>query len=198
MPFFPANIAVVTAKLVQTGNDQDVQNTYVISSFSGPTDDASAIADISEWLEAIYTPIQGQISTLVAFSAININNISRSEVTGDLSWPNLVAGTNAGDILPSGVAALCLQRTGVSRRVGRKYYGVFTEAALAAGQWVSGTINDLGAAIAVASDPYVGANGVGFVPYVYDRTLGTLREVTSTAVSFEPAYQRRRRRGSGS
>lgn len=175
-----------------------IENVYHVRITSaGPIDDTDLQDAAAEFLEDIYTEINSRISDEQLYNSINIFNYTNQQVFGSISWPSLTAGLNTGDLLAPGVSALAIGRTGVSRRVGRKYFGVFTEDSITDGFFSAATIVDIADAAEIAYGPYTATNGVEFEGGVYDRVNIIFRTILDVTATGNPAYQRRRRQGTG-
>ena len=100
--------------------------------------------------------------------------------------------------MPPGVAVLTLARTSTSRRIGRKYWGSFTEVDSVDGAWSTGLVAFLLNAANTAYSVFSTVSGMSMKGVIYDRTLGVARDALTISVDTNPAYQRRRRLGVGS
>lgn len=176
----------------------DVQNTFTAKITNAVAGNAAVYTAMGNWLETIYSAFVVDQSDSISYVSYVVNNLANGEISGELSWPTLTVGGAALQQTAPGVCVLALQRTGVSRHTGRKYFGIFTENDMLNGRWGTALLAKVLTAIENASTTYVDPNGVGILPGVLDRAAGIQRGITDTVVIAEPAYQRRRRRGTGS
>jgi len=197
MPVQPAHRLFATAKLTVGSGGPAIQNAFTLSNFSGPTDNPTVYQAVTNFLEDVYGNLVAHMSDAVDFAAINFNNVSNQEVSGDLDWNTLTTGSNVNQILPLGVAFLVLFRTGISRHVGKKYFGGFCENNIADSIWDGTIVTDMAAAALAARTSWSDPNGVSFAPVVIDRATQTPRGIVGHQVQIIPAYQRRRRQGAG-
>ena len=172
-------------------------NVFHVKNTSGSHTNAETISAIGEWLEDVYTPIVAYLSEEVDFDAINMFIIEGAEALGNQPWPTLTVGTATGAMQASGVALLGSAASGIARRVARKYWGPGTSSNFLDSDWPTAFLSAAATAMQVAYSGYTATNGVAFLPVIYNRVLGSGLAAVSTKVVSNPAYQRRRRRGTG-
>lgn len=196
MAFNTGDIARVTTKLLGV-SDEASQNVWYLEKLAGPGDVASAITGISEWADDAYDFIDTLLSEEVTFDAINILLIDSDEALGDQPWPTMTTGAATGAQQAAGVALLASMKSGISRRVGRKYFGPFSISSFLDDDWPGATVTACLDLLDFADTSFVASNGLTLVARVYDRVAGVARAITGIQAVSNPAYQRRRRRGVG-
>ncbi|MCK4627304.1 MAG: hypothetical protein KAV00_18470 [Phycisphaerae bacterium] len=159
---------------------------------------ADVADDMAEYAADIYAEILPIMTNAMDTFQLNLQNLTQVTTIGAYSWAAPLTGGSAADYLATGLAVLTWGRTYKPRVQIRKYWGVFTEAAMTDGVWLAATVNDCVDAMAVHLNSFTGTNGLEVVGVAYNRTLETTTDAVSGASTAEPAYQRRRKRGRGS
>jgi hypothetical protein len=175
-----------------------IVNSYTVRVVSGaPIDADDFAADMGAWLELIYTPLLPAMSMLMDFDDINIFNYTQEWPLGSFGWPTIQYGSHAGEMLPSGVAALAIARTDRTKVQGRKFFGPLSEASQGAGEWVTSFMTSFATAAAnwVVSE-ITGVFGT-YTPGVWNRDAEIFRAFVEGVVFGVARYQRRRRAGVG-
>ncbi len=192
------DVVRVTAAL-KRGLTDDVQNVFYAKLINGGALSQQDLADdLAEWMESIYDSLEGSLYTDMTFDEIQLFNMTQGTPEPTQAWPTLVAGTSGNDGLSDGVAALVLGRTAVSKVIGKKYFGIFNEAAIADSLWVAATLSQLALAGADWIEPFTGTLTSTWDPVVWRRASSTSEVFTEAVVQGVSAYQRRRKRGVGS
>lgn len=172
-----------------------------VSSLASQTQ-AQIRADIAEYVEGIFTDIISEMEDALSFDNIDIYNLTGNIIEPQIEWPTLTQGGNAAAPLPIGCAALVLARTGVSRHIGRKFFGTLVEGRATGSFWDSTMIGKLLLALGDYMNVFTGSNGVGLTPGVQEILLGgglgVFRPFIGGSVQAQVAYQRRRKFGVGS
>ena len=177
----------------------DIQNVFHLKLINISTATQLQLrTDIAEYLEDIWGTLVGLMHTSITFDEIQLFNVTQNTPEPTVNWPTLVAGSASGDPLADGVAALTLGRTGVSKRIGKKYFALFTEGALTLGLWTATTVTALTTAAADWIAPFTGISTATWDPGVFTRLTSAFTAFIEAVVSDIPAYQRRRKRGVGS
>ena len=188
----------VTAVLKRATVD-DVMNVFYARLVAGGGASQSALrGDLAAWMEDVYDGLQPGIVDDVTFDEIQLFNMTDGTPEPTESWPTLTVGGSTGDPLPEGVAALVIARTGLSRVIGKKYFGLFSEAAATDGLWTAPTMALFATAGADWITPFTGASLATWDPVVWRRVAMTHAAFTEAVTTNVPAYQRRRKRGVGS
>jgi len=161
--------------------------------------DADAMDDLAEFLDDAYADIISRQCNETTYVDLDGYNVTGDNPMPETSWPTRTAGTAASEPLPTGSAGLITFRTGFSRRNGRKFLGVFSEGCVSSsGLWTTATQTALAAFGANFLSGFTGGtSGENWMPGVYSK-LGTLMPIIEAVASGIPAYQRRRRIGTGS
>lgn len=161
----------------------------------------AGITAVQFYLQELYKVLVPSMSNQVQFLDINAYNRSQQSDLGVFNWQQSGwPGFDAGDPLPSGVAALITLPTLAGRTRGRKFFPGFTEASTSGGRFTAGTLTGLGLAAAIlltTVGPVSGQVGLNYV--VVSEGVGSFlhRYPISANVNAIPAYQRRRKEGVG-
>lgn len=194
---------IIRVAVRMSGPDgQDIINVWhlLVSTLSGGDND-DVLADIATIVQTIYDHVKPAITGNQSDRDISAQNLNNSELLGTTSWDASWQGTATGDELPATVSPFSLFRTGLSRRLGKKYWGVTTEAVQTDGAiTLSAAQTGLANAIAAVIGGFTG----GTTSNVY--VVGTYNEnLTPAFVPFNEAVyrgnlrqQRRRYPGVGS
>lgn len=175
-----------------------VQNVFAFKLIGSALGDTVAMQDLAEELDDWYTCINPQIVDNQTYVDIDGFNLTQDSPLPETSWPSKTVGGSASDPTPSGAAALVTFRTNFSRRRGRKFLGVMGEGNIGAnGQWNTTLMTNLATFGAQLLDPFVGqVSGETWLPVIWS-VLKAGMLPTEAVVSAIPAYQRRRRIGTG-
>jgi len=184
--------------VMEFGGTEDVINAYQFRYVgSGATDDATALDDLADFLDAVYTWIVATINVVVAFKHIRGANITQDTLLGISTWPALTAGTSAGVPTPPGVAPLVEFPTNIPRVTLRKFGAPTSQAFVTAAGVYSTSLTGAYASFVVA---LLAGYTTGIRSYEYgylSPKTGTWLVPTVGLVTNVPAYQRRRRQGRG-
>jgi len=197
MPVALGDFFRITAGLLYKSNDE-IQNVFYVRNNNGdPADDASVMIAAEEFLEDLYGDINPYISEQVTYNYINVFVPTGQQALGSFAWPSLTVGTATGEVTAPGVCQLSYARTGISRRIGKKYWGAFSEAHIANGVWDSAQTLLTQLAAQKTWGTFVTSFGLSLTGVIYDRLTGQGRGALSIVTSTIPAYQRRRKQGRG-
>lgn len=199
MPITEGDVIRVSAQWKDQFLSDVVNVFYVQVSAVVDADDFAWEGMIRDWVETMYLEILPHVAPSLVTNLISMFHETDNRPLSSGSWPSITAGTSSNtEVLPAGVAGLLVGRTGVSRRVAKKYLPPFTEGSLVVGRMGSGAL----AAMNSMADEWVAGESsllVGtFVPGVFAPGAPGFAQITSAYASPEPAYQRRRRPGRGS
>jgi hypothetical protein len=190
------DIIRATAKLLSDTGDS-VQNVFHFKAGAGISADADGIDDITAFLDAAYDYIDTDLHQAMDFDSINLFNVDQAKSYGDVAWPSLTSCSGAGERYAPGVALLISFRTGYSRKLGRKYLGFYGEGKLSSGVFAGSVLTAAANFAAPFLAPFVGGtSGETWLPGIPTKEGGFLG-FTEAVVNGNPAYQRRRRVGSG-
>lgn len=158
-------------------------------------------ADIVEYVEGVLTPLVSEIVDEVTFDKINIYNLTTDSIEPQMVWNTLTQGGNAAAELPVACAGLIIGRTGVSRRLGRKFFPTFVEGRATGSFWDTTMTTKLLQATLAYINNWTGGNGVMSQPGIVEKLLGggigVFRTFIGGSVQAQVAYQRRRKYGVG-
>lgn len=162
-------------------------------------EDADAVLATTGWMDAMYTEIQPVLTNDMDFVDIIVDQVLVSQRHLDtVPWPSLTGGGSSSEPLPSGVAALVSFSTSTLKRRGRKYIGGLTESLVTGGTLSSSFMTDLAAFAGEATNPFAGmALGAIWTPVIFSVIGNTYTTISAAVVRSVPAYQRRRRPGTG-
>lgn len=187
----------VTAKLF--GDDNvSIQNVWHIRKVSvGTVADSLALDDIAGALDGLYEGIDDIISTEVSPEEIGFYDVTNDVPLPSQDWDTFAGGAAGGVAVPSGVAYLLLLRTGVKRVTGRKFFGQGASGYLTGGNWNVSALTPLAAMGALVITSFIGASSGDIFQWGTVDQFGAFWSFNEAVVKGEPAYQRRRRLGSG-
>lgn len=193
------DIIRITARL-QAGSVDDVQNVFHVQIINaGALSETQKRSDLRFWLETVMSGLVPFIHQDVTFDAIDYFNESTGNPEGSNEW---IVWSNGGQVvdekLPNQLAGYVSLQTGISKRNGGKFFGVFTEADNVNGFMSPALVNALVATGLSLINPYTGPNGLQFLPGIYSRVDNTLYSITSVLVSNTWANLKKRRPGIGS
>jgi len=107
---------------------QDIINVHhiTITNYVGG-DDATVAQELVDRLSTIYQDLEPAISSSQVSNDMSVQNVTTGAVLGSFQWSTAFAGSATGDELPPQTSLFSYFRTGVSRRIGRKFWGVLSE-----------------------------------------------------------------------
>ena len=177
----------------------DVVNVWNIEvTLADPQSWAGIIPRIQTWANNVYDDMKSTLVDSIGTNVISVANETQSTTLGAIEWNPTWAGLEASQATAPGVCCFGWARTYKPRVQIRKYFGVFSEANMTDGFWITGLRDDVQAAMDYARAAQVIAVGFTFQAVAYNRLLGTFEYGVSADTSAEPSYQRRRQRGRGS
>lgn len=177
----------------------EVTNVFHVRVTAGaPLGYAAASSDIQEYMDEIYDNIKTYLSDEVATSYLTLANLTQATTFGAFAWSPTWSGVASDSQTAAGVSAFSWARTLKPRVQIRKYWGVFTEAAVDAGNFTTTVRVACSNALTDHIQSFAGSAGLTVLGVAYNRTLETTTDAISTDTSGEPGYQRRRKRGRGS
>lgn len=164
----------------------------------GGIDYPAASLDIQDYMEAIYNDIDGALANDMITDYLTLANMTQLTTFGAFAWQNQLQGTLADALLAPGVCCFAWARTLKPRVQIRKYFGCYTIGNLLNGLFTAATLASVEAAMTTHIQSYALGPALTMIGVAYNRTLLTSTEAISVSSRAEPAYQRRRKRGSGS
>lgn len=177
----------------------DVVNSFQIEYVDGGTISAATLYnDLGNWTGALLDLVKLFCNALMVWEKYNVAHLDGNCGSGDLAISPTIPGSLENDLVPGGVAALSSFPTGVRRVVPRKYWAGLDSSMIGAGGYLTPTAQGL---VEDVNDflmtPYVTGTQTYRYGYFSPKTTSWLIPNTA-AVSNVPAYQRRRRVGTGS
>lgn len=176
----------------------DIVNVYQLQFLSGgPWEFSDLVGFVEDWVQAVLAIKKALQTTLMLWQTYSVKTLDNNIVSGKVPLTPTVTGSVTGDCSPLGAAALLYMNTGQSRRQLRKYVGPVAESFVN----TSGQLTSAGTDVTTALLAYLLPNksfAWGTVAYGHGnpgqndfvRPLGGVASGT-------PAYQRRRRPGTG-
>lgn len=162
-----------------------------------PISDALLLQACDEWTENVYTNLLDTWSNDTTLAAINVQILRDDQALGEYELTNVLNGTETGESTSPQIAVLGFIRTGVSKLIGKKYFGVFSENGISEGLVTGGVLADVANAMIDATTPFIGTGGVSLTGGVWSPTRALFYVATQIAVSGATVVQRRRRVGRG-
>ena len=177
----------------------DIVNVWhVLVTAGGGISYSTAVADIQEYLNALYDNIKVVLSDEMGTGNISLANVTQDTTFGAIAWSPGWSGSDGGEQTAPGVAVFVWARTLRPRTQIRKYFGVFGEVRSVGGVWDSTARTNCEDVMADHIASYVATGGLTMIGVAYNYALARATQALSVASSAEPAYQRRRKRGRGS
>lgn len=189
----------VSSKLT-TATGEDIVNVFHFRYVGDPLPEGSCQIIIAFAIDGMFTNIQPEIPSDVAFTNIDMANVTQGLVYGPVPWPVLTTGGGTGDTMPEQCCALVLGSTNQPHTIGRKFLGPFIEAANADGTWYGTLLGMLSDFADDYADDIVAGVGSYLVPVLVSYLLGApvrVTDILGTSTSNQIYTQRRRRRGVG-
>jgi len=175
-----------------------IENVYHVKvNSAGGVSDAQALDDMGDYLEDIYSEINGHMTDSLEYDSYKVTNITADVELGAQGWPTLTAGLSTADQVADGIAGVASFRTSTPGHQGRKFWGPFSEYDIDSGRLTSPTVADIQDAAVATGSPFTGGGGQSYIPVIYDRENNVGREVTEAYGDNRPGYQRRRKPGVG-
>jgi len=179
--------------------DQDMIGVYQFRLISGDiASEADVLDDLLSIGGAIVTIVRQLCNVLTVWRKIRAVNLTTNTLIGEADFTPNVAGSLTGDQVPYGVAALTTFPTYTPNVRLRKFLGGLDSGVLtASGKITAGGVADLADFVTLMLDPFTETNGTWQYGYLSPKTAGWVGPVSGTVTNV-PAYQRRRRQGTGS
>jgi len=178
-------------------NGQVIQNVYHFAKVSGAdTDDQDAMDDMAEILDELYTDLSAYFPTTVTAGEISFFDVTNNNPLPSMSWPTFTAGTGSGEPEPPACSALVVFRTGVNRKLGRKFFGPLSDGVTDGGEIEGGSLTQLAASAAALVGLLSGDSGHTYWAGIVGTLGGFFRFIEAVARPVI-AYQRRRKQGVG-
>lgn len=199
----PANAILRLVATLAMPDSTIAQNIFYLKFLADgtSTDEQDVLDDCEAYIDAIYTELEGAMSTAV--SGVEMHVYIRDVVGGD--WDEIgknawtFVGTNATDMAPHGVAALVHARTTDPDVNAAKYFPGFVEANFTGSTVIASALTVLVAASVDWVTVFAGPNTLSaFDPGVWStKNLAFFDFNLTTIIPTIVAYQRRRKPGVG-
>ncbi len=178
---------------------EDVFNVFQYSIATGYTTDEAGFADdLIELVTAVVTIIKELVGVATIFRRFRAQIITQVDAGRLIELDAPIPGVVVGASSPAGVCALLVFRIDKPRSSLRKYLGTISEEDVGtAGDFTSGALTEGAAAIAALMTNITTTLDTYKYGH-YDPVAEIFHKPTGGYMNAEPAYQRRRRRGTGS
>lgn len=178
------------------GTDLQVNVHYVSMGGSQPASEVAARTDLYAYFNDLYADVIVDVVDNIQHQRIDVWDAltGNPEFTGSASTP--LHGTGTAEMLPEAASAFVYGRTGIKRRIARKFLPTFGETSLVDGVWSSTVQTRLQAFCDKWETTYTGANGSTWHAVVFTPP-SIFTDISEALYSTRPAYQRRRRLGRG-
>jgi len=178
---------------------EDVVNVYQFKLTSaGPITDTEAVSDLLDLLDDLYVLWVPKQTTNYIYRDVRFANQTQSTLMGTFPWGAVTAGTNVGESLPPGNAAVLNLGTAIPRVILRKFIGGITKALIDAdGTWDASIVTAMLNMAAILLAQWTGSYGTWEYGFFSPKTLQWETPVAATATDIV-GYQRRRKQGRGS
>lgn len=162
-------------------------------------DDDDIISDIVTEISNNYQALEIVLSDEQQSVDMSIQNVTQNTVLGTHEWTTAFIGDNSGDSIPPQASLFSYFRTGISRRVGRKFWGIVSETKQDGGLMVAIVASQMATFLAQWLGEFIGASGNGYLWGVYnDNLVPAFADYVEAVVSGRIMSQRRRRPTIGS
>lgn len=183
-------------------NTSEILNVHMYQYTGAGDTDADVLSAVETFFEDEWGPDwQALASTDVTFDEIELDVLKdNGEVKRNIGSAAIgLAGLDASDMMPSGVAALLTADTDLPKQRGRKYVAGLFDDGIVDGLITAVQIGKLVLLVLEYLDTITGILAGELNPGVLSRTLGDFKPfVSSGAVTDVPSYQRRRKPNVGS
>lgn len=184
----------------------DVVNVYHFETqSSAPLDEADLADEVVAYFEALYTTLETLMDDGYTPQDIKIDIVEFqlgvpviTANVGTYTWGGTFAPSSGSDGLPPGSAALVKGLTSLGKVYGRKFLSGLVSTVQANGILEGTVLTALANYAAQYLDGHTFGIGDRLIPGVMSKRLGQFAPLISAVVSTNMAYQRRRRKGTGS
>jgi len=207
-------MTVETGKVLQVtpgwknAENQDVQNVFhFLTDFIAPQSDAVVFNAMQTLMDDLFGAFEAYIDNSAEPDVMKIDVVEFGEggkwnVVQNVAfepWGGGITPAATGDALPGGVSLLGTLYTAIGKHAGRKFFGMFTEDSVQAqGLFNATTVAAVATGLAELVTPYIITAQNSLAGVIIDRSTGLVRDILEVAATTIPAYQRRRRAGTGS
>lgn len=192
------DVIEASARMLFDGTNDQIGSYQFRLTDGGPITDENGVNDVRRILDDIYNLLDTIMSIVLVFEDIRVFNQTQQILLGVHDWPTLVAGTEVQHPIPPGACALLNLSTVVPNVILRKFFGGFTEDQNQLdGTWNTTLVDAVASVGTLLLAPFVELNGTWEYGYTSPKTLGWVAP-NGASNNDIPAYQRRRKQGSGS
>lgn len=194
------NVYRVAARMAGA-QGQDIINVWHVQIANYITGtDADVAQELVDTISAAYLLLKPAASDDQASVDMSVQNVTTGTVQGTFQWTSPFVGTLTGDNLPQQDSLFAFFRTGISRRLGRKFFGIITEASQATGTLIPAIATAMATFLAQFIGSFVGATtGNTYFFGVYNANkIPVFVNFTEAIFNTLIMTQRRRRFGIGS
>lgn len=192
------NDVVRAVAQMQSHGVDDLLNVFHVRNVTGtPVAEEDFGTDVGTWLDAIYTCINAHVLNSIQYIEIGLYNVTQDIPMVSEAWPVLTFGTLDANDLPHGVALLQTYETATKNVQGKKYFGGLPVTDITDGGTWTTTLVTLAACILLRMVGEQSRTYSDLEPGAWSRTAGLFRPFTAGLTDYVPAYQRRRRPGTG-
>lgn len=192
------NIIRVAIRWLVNAMDEIVNVWHLRVNFTSAITPDDLSDSIAAWATVQYAPVKPLIADNVVHYDITMYNETMNLSYTPHGVVSGLTGTNTNTMLPQDDSALIVWRTGVPRRLGRKYLPVFGVNTITEGLWNSTFVTTLNTFAGLAELTYDVDGNIALTPGVYVKSPTDFSEYISHVVSSVPSHQDRRKRGLGS
>lgn len=179
-------------------NAADLVNVFQVKLLSGgPVDALDFGADLVDYFTQLYGYILPICNAVTVINDLIFSGLAGVNVAGPFSMSD-IDGDLTNNPVPFGVAGLISFPTGIKRVIMKKYWGVFDDSMLdASGNWSSTAVSAMATAAAHMAQPRT-YNGRSIEYGYYSPKVSAWVPAEGWNIKTLPAYQTRRRPGTGS
>ena len=203
MPDFPGNTlfrAVVKGHTSSGNNLVNVFHWFLYSSGGADLNETTAIESIRTHLTSLWQETRDSTPGAMGWDTADVD-YKLPGAADFVTWRNLVlnlTGNDAGEPLPSGVAATVTGPTSKKGRVARKFLPPFSERCSNLQQWTTSAVVALTSwAVRWLTGIDLAAYSKWIYPIAYSVVDKTFTALTAARANVIPGYQRRRKPGVG-
>lgn len=206
MSVLPGTLVQATARFKDAQGNDNINVFHFRCDFDVPQTDSGTFDCVDEYVSSVYEEFDTNLDDDFEPYDLKVDAVEfldgKWEVVQNIgagAWGGTIDTSAATDPLPTGVALLAKLYTSLGKHTGRKFFGGFVEAANNEfARFGPSVRTQVLTGVTKLLTPYVVAVGSSLASIILDRADGTVRDIIAVAVSETPAYQRRRREGTGS
>jgi hypothetical protein len=185
-------------------NGSDVVNVWHFVVDGTNYDEGDLMDAIDGYLTSVYTEFDSSLCEDAVTYDMKVDSVDFIDDkwetiwnVGQSTWGSGLNMNNSTDPLPAGAALLAFLYTNVGKHLGKKFFGLFCEDANSEGHTVAGARTHVLSGLTKLLTPYVVDGSTNLIASLLGSD-GVIRAIEDVGVAIEWAYQRRRRKGTGS